>query len=295
MTEDIAALLEGLDEALPPTLWGVCYGFRERNGTLKEEHCIVFLAHQKRTIAALSTQEFVPKEINGIPTDVRGATLVHHVADPGSAFNPLVGGVRMTAEGKAAYSGTLGGVFRHRATGDLVAVTNKHVMSFRLGLVRWWRQHGPVEGYQPMVTAADDIGVTIKQSGDPDCAAIRLNSSRKPPAGTLLRDASGRGELRITSIAQPQVGDLVFKVGARTGYTEGRVTATGPRVTEIRPRLGAEGEISDHGDSGSLWCRQEPGGIAAVGLHYAGTPGRPMIAYAVPMPRVAAFLDIEPL
>jgi hypothetical protein len=290
-------LVKEIASCLPPSLWGVGVGHREYGGEIQNDLRIVFFAHQKRRPSDVADVESVPPQIGGFSTDVRHAHCIYQgIEDASVRFDPLVGGVRITASGKAAYSGTLGGVFRHLPTGALVAVTNRHVMTYNVaGVGLLHGQHGQIDGFQPEVTAADDLGEMFRSSSNLDCAAVRLNSSRAAPLETSLRDARGDGRLRIARIDTPRVNDDVFKVGARTGYTEGRVHVVGAGTMEIRPRDMGPTLIADHGDSGSIWCRREGIDVVAVGLHTGCNKNQPNVLYGIPMQEVAAMLQIAPI
>ncbi len=61
-------------------------------------------------------------------------------------------------------NGTLGGVFRDRATGDLLAITNNHVIGFKNPAIAFFHgQHGVLNGFQPFDVPADDFGVIVKR------------------------------------------------------------------------------------------------------------------------------------
>jgi hypothetical protein len=290
---EVWSLVQELALSLPPSLWAVGIGFKEQEEVFGEDLSIVFFAHTKRDLKDLDHSETVPPDLNGIHTDVRNASRVLHVESAADRFDPLVGGVRMTATGKRNYDGTLSSVFRDRTTGQLVAITNNHVVGFRFGIDSWLHgQSSRIDGFQPAEASLDDFGIVIKRSSEPDCAAVRLNLARSAPGGTLLRDV-GRGQLRVNRISDPNVGDQVFKIGARTDYTEGRVTAISPNGVEISPRRDPSEQITAEGDSGSLWCRWDGNEIAAVALHHSGNRRGPSRAYAAPMTRVAATLDID--
>ncbi len=66
----------------------------------------------------------------------------------------------------------------------------------------------------------------------------------------------------------------VFKVGAHTGYTEGVVKSSGASLVEIHNRDGgATSILSEHGDSGAVWCFETEGSYTAVALHWGAALG----------------------
>lgn len=285
--ERVVALAHQLEENLPPGVWSVGVGLREKAGHLENEICLVFLTHRKRAVGQLTDGEVIPSSIDGIPTDVREMTPSPH-ASPYEKIDPLLGGVSMTVEGKAGFSGTLGGIFRTRQDRRLVAITNRHVV--RLNAFGWLRgQRGRIEAYQPTVSAANQFGSVLQESKWPDCASVVINEQLRG-ARPRLRATDGRPELELAAIGVPRVNDEVFKVGARTGFTEARVTYVSRVDVALNPRVGRTDPISDHGDSGSLWCRQDAEGVVAVALHWGGSSG---VASAHQMVAVQKALDIE--
>jgi len=120
---------------------------------------------------------------------------------------------------------------------------------------------------------------------DLDCAAARLISV------DAIGDILGIGRLRAP--IPPTIGMRVIKSGAETGVTEGRIIGIADEDIEIGPlALPADYELSEGGDSGSVWVDAET--MGPVGLHYRGSDrGMPERAYAKPFNSVLEALKLK--
>ncbi|BFM08636.1 hypothetical protein [Halioxenophilus aromaticivorans] len=86
----------------------------------------------------------------------------------------------------------------------------------------------------------------------------------------------------FTAVRDPKVGDILTKIGGRSGLRRGRVTAIGDyptrydgeiknvRAMYLEPLYETDEHkvLSENGDCGSVWFDANTG--AAVGLHFAG-------------------------
>jgi hypothetical protein len=104
---------------------GVGVGLKnpERDGN---EIAVVVLVEQKKPIAALSAEDLVPPEVNGIRTDVMEVGVIR-AQDSRGRFRPIpcgisVGHYKVTA-------GTLGCIVTDRTTGEKYILSNNHVLA----------------------------------------------------------------------------------------------------------------------------------------------------------------------
>jgi endonuclease G, mitochondrial len=188
--------------------------------------------------------------------------------------NPLRGGISVSREGQYG-PGTLAGVVLDRTTGDPMLLSNWHVF-----VADWWTRPG-VAVYQPgrrdggtfqdLVAryTRDAMGANL------DAAVAAAADSRR-----LSNEQLELGP--VQGLAEPEPGMQVVKSGRQTGITYGEVTGVDGtaklrygfldrvirRVVTIEPIAGA-GEVSDGGDSGSLWL--DAASRACVALHFAGS------------------------
>ncbi|GAB4513192.1 MAG: hypothetical protein OHK0046_13750 [Anaerolineae bacterium] len=112
-----------------PNVVGVAVGYKESNGVLTTEPSLVVLVQQKKPLAGLTEEQQVPREINGVPTDVREVGYIQaQQTDPRSRFRPIIpsgvsiGHYKVTA-------GTLGAMVRDRTTGERLLLSNNHVLA----------------------------------------------------------------------------------------------------------------------------------------------------------------------
>lgn len=106
---------------------GVGIGYKVTGGVKTDQLCLVVMVNKKRKSAALTAQDMVPTEIQGIKTDVIeiGDVVIHKArtdwwrpAPPGVS----IGHVDITA-------GTFGAVVRDVTTGQKLILSNNHVLA----------------------------------------------------------------------------------------------------------------------------------------------------------------------
>jgi hypothetical protein len=109
---------------------GVAVGFKESKGDVSGEVAVVVLVEEKKPLAALSAQDVVPKELEGMKTDVYevGFLRAQQSQNPRQPFRPIipngvsVGHFKVTA-------GTLGTIVKDRVTGERLLLSNNHVLA----------------------------------------------------------------------------------------------------------------------------------------------------------------------
>jgi endonuclease G len=252
------------------------------------------------------TGQSIPKEINGVPTDVIESQYCLHQAwnrwwnTPWAAApprakrcNPLHGGVGISSE-RVHSPGTLGGLVRDRRTGRLMCLSNWHV------LVGFWTVRPPQRIFQPGrsegATVNDTFAILDRDAmmDNLDAAVAYLVGER-----TLVNDQMNLGP--VTGISRAEPGMVVEKSGYKSEITHGWVTeihTTAKMSYDRQTRLIRDvfvidnlgGQVSCGGDSGSLWL--DSGNKHAVGLHFAGTD-RPEQALAMDIQAVLDALEVD--
>lgn len=109
---------------------GVAVGFKEAKGAKTGEVAVVVLVEQKKPLAALSAEDVIPAELDGMRTDVFevGYLRAQQIQDPKSRFRPTVppgvsiGHYKVTA-------GTFGTLVTDRTTGARLILSNNHVLA----------------------------------------------------------------------------------------------------------------------------------------------------------------------
>lgn len=109
---------------------GVAVGFKEEKGATDGELSVVVLVEQKKPLAALSAQDVIPPEVDGMKTDVYevGFLRAQQFQSPRERFRPTIpagvsiGHFKVTA-------GTFGILVTDRTTGDKLVLSNNHVLA----------------------------------------------------------------------------------------------------------------------------------------------------------------------
>ncbi|NOZ00109.1 MAG: hypothetical protein GXP40_13055 [Chloroflexi bacterium] len=110
-----------------PNVVGVGVGYKDVRGEQTGEVCVKVLVRRKLPRAALTSADMVPRELDGIRTDVIQVGDLRALLSPTDRWRPAPGGVsighyRITA-------GTLGCVVRDRESGERLILSNNHVLA----------------------------------------------------------------------------------------------------------------------------------------------------------------------
>lgn len=109
---------------------GVAVGFKESQGQVTDQLALVTLVQEKKPLAALSAEDMIPRELDGIRTDVFeiGFVRAFNAQNPRGRFRPTIpsgvsiGHYKVTA-------GTLGTIVTDRTTGEKLVLSNNHVLA----------------------------------------------------------------------------------------------------------------------------------------------------------------------
>ncbi len=152
---------------------GVAVGFKDDKTAASGEVSVVVLVEQKLPMAALSAADVVPRQVDGVRTDVYevGYLRAFQANNPRSRFRPTIpsgvsiGHYKITA-------GTLGTIVTDRITGEKLILSNNHVLanSNDSQVGDPILQPGAADGGQNPadVVARLQRFVTIRFPGDPD-------------------------------------------------------------------------------------------------------------------------------
>lgn len=113
-----------------PNVVGVAVGLKEHEGQWTDTMALVVLVQQKLPLAALSIADRVPREIDGIQTDVYevGVIRAQQQLPPTSRFRPEIP-AGVSVGHFAITAGTLGAVVKDRMTGEKLLLSNNHVFA----------------------------------------------------------------------------------------------------------------------------------------------------------------------
>ena len=191
-------------------------------------------------------------------------------SSPSDRFSPIKGGIKIANRKLYPEVGTLAAVVRDVYTGDLLLLSNWHVLYAGGGA-------DLDEIVQPRpVGVGNVVAQNLKgiRNASVDCAIARLTGHRRGVPGVH------RVSDRIGGVAQPHVGLRVVKSGVN-GVSRGEVVSTNAEHTlpyddgsftlehQLSIRVDVNSPALGKGDSGSLWM-SDPG-YQAIGLHFGGT------------------------
>ncbi len=276
-----------------PGVTGVDVGFKMQGRQLTDELAVRVHVGRKIPIDALPSKAEAfgesgkPRKLGDFEIDVieaeyglsdrTASVLAPEQVGRIDRVDPLVGGVRV---GNAlASGGTLGAIVWDETDGEVCILSNWHVLCMRADC-----QVGEAI-YQPSLVDGGRRRDTVAQlkrwrlNRNADAALARLTGARP-----YTRDILGLNP--IIGMDEPTLGMQVVKSGRTTDVTKGRIDGLafsftlgyrdGRRQTfddqiHIVPRPPwpeEDYEVSEGGDSGSLWIDEATG--MAVGLHFAG-------------------------
>ena len=310
---EISRVKEASKQALlsKPNVVGVGTGYKVTGGKRTDELCLVTLVRQKVPPAALTTEAMVPRDINGVLTDIIQVGEIRALQRRTDRWRPAPGGVsighyRITA-------GTFGCVVQDRASGARLILSNNHVLanSNDASPGDAITQPGPVDGGQ---LERDTIGHLERfcpiqfnqQPGTCDLAntyasignaiARMLGSHHQvisieanPQATNLVDAAVARPvsdsdilneilEIGVVSgTVTASLGMAVRKSGRTTGFTTGEITVLEATV-DVSYGTGRTARFEDQLVMGPMSQGGDSGSLIvagdslrAVGLLFAGS------------------------
>jgi hypothetical protein len=277
-----------------PGVVDVGVGIKETGGGLTEQVSFRVFVEEKLPESQLPAEQVIPKTIRGFPTDV----IVQREERPLIGFNDendeknysvKVGGIYVGND-KLTGMGTLGCFCRRTSDGATVFLSNHHVLFD--GGATVGAKVGQPQYSESCCCVCNKIGVVVDGDGTTnlDCAIATLDGDVPfiPKIRRIMR-ADGTVELDglIAGSEAPVSGDVVWKVGARTGLTRGTLSQVAPRV-EIHPQAPFT-KIADHGDSGSVVVNVATDNVVAL-LRSIDATGN--LGFATPIPAVLTRLQI---
>jgi len=289
------------DELLAkPGVTGVDIGPKVTNGEPTGRQAIVVYVKKKKPLRQLSAAETIPKEINGIPTDVVEEEIVLQTAavaerdvvlqvDP-TKYPTLQGGISMgpcrsvflsppdvPTAGNYIFVGTLGALVKDRTTGAMMALTNFHVACVDSG----WSvgdtqaQPGRVDGgtcpadkfgslTRAVLSEHVDGSVTTIDTGKAtDCSIVEIGNVKGSATATVGMAVRKRG--RTTGLTYGSVTSVDYSTSIN--YGDGLGTHVLKNQIRVAVDTSKSTQFGDHGDSGSVVVNDDN---KVVGLHFAG-------------------------
>jgi hypothetical protein len=294
---------------------------KEKDGKKTGEQSIVVFVEQKKPTSRLAKGAAIPKEIDGIKTDVQELVIELQPAyrqlddtelfvDPAD-YPTLAGGISIgprrsvfksppdvPAPGNYVFVGTLGAMVRDRATGATMALTNFHVACVNNTWSVGDRQVQPslVDGGAPTGEFGSLTRAALSENID---GAVITVDAAEPWTATVTGIGGVAGSTPAT------VGMAVQKRGRTTEHTFGTVASTdftvsvnygsdvGPRTLRHQIRIDTDTarnpRFSNSGDSGSVILDTNRN---VVGLLFAGATDGSM-TFANPIQAVFDELAVD--
>ena len=248
-------------------------GYKYKAGRIRQEIAIRIHVYRKHSKSLLG-DAVIPREIEGIPTDVIVSHPVKH-SRRGKRFPSLTGGIVIQNIFNPD-RGTLGAVLFNE-NNERVGLSNYHVLFGDKGRAG----DAITQPESAQVIEEDIIGTLVNGVEALDCAIFRLNEMRPADEGILDLCPT------ILDHVTPRIGDAVVKSGVTTEVTFGIIEGRSPdhRLTiSANPRKpNPEKRLASPGDSGALWMIDEGDVHFGVGLHFAAeADGTKAYAYALP-------------
>lgn len=267
-----------------PGCTAVAIGKKIVNGQQSDIDCITVFVRKK---GLYDPPNEIPKEIDGVPTDVveREFSPVPLSTDPFERFDPLIGGISVTAHDIPGGYGTIGCFITSNGTAAAApmqvqpgtyALTNYHVVEdcTRAGHDR--RTYQP--GKQVAPPDRNILGQYIAGIKDDshDCAIVAIGA--RGFANEVPNHPWRIGNRALAGIAAPVVRMKVYKYGATSKHTVGTITHINFNTGGIRNAIYVEGEDGGMwaapGDSGSVIISYDNDTV--VGILFSGDTATPV-------------------
>lgn len=269
---DINATLERHKERLLaiPGCTAVAIGNKIVAGRTQNVHSIVVFVKEKR--GDVDPAQAVPKEIDGVPTDVvqREFDFRPTATNPFARFDPVIGGVSITSYEALSDYGTIGcfitaglAAVPPVIAGTTYLLTNEHVVQVaHLGgdprVIQPGYENTPPHGTKPPTNYAVGNYVSGQRDATHDCAITTTDRNWR---NEVPNHPWQPGNRTLQGTANPALNDRVYKYGATTKHTVGIVMNTNFHAGNIQNAVYITGE------NNGLWCAG--GDSGSVSIRYA--------------------------
>lgn len=234
-------------------------GYKIIGGKKTKQLSFRILVPKKLSPMALG-ENSIPKEIEGLPTDVIEYSYRQEcdTVDPKNIQQELTGGLEIQNSKLSDNWGTLGCIVQQESL--YFGLSCHHVI--------FGPDHNGMNGriYQPS-KGRSSIGIVennlLRFDKSLDCAIFKL-TNRNPSQSMIINGECGI----LAGNKYPVIDDIVYKFGATTGRTAGRIISIGTdhkfSITNIDLD---KTPLSKTGDSGSIWYTKTGNTIKGIGLH----------------------------
>ncbi len=207
-------------------------GLRMKNGSFTSEWALVIYVKQKLPESQLTKEAVLPKEIAGLPVDVQEElNAAYFTSSAGDGLDltkvrPLSCGITISTSSASDHAGTLGCFATRNSDKKPVLVSNYHVLFRNKGLPGI--NEGDNKVYQPLEGSDNQVATVPNGTGSiggaVDCAfGVLVEEGSCFCCKHVIPHANKVGNSPLVGIANAQMGQKVFKLGAKTGPTVGKV------------------------------------------------------------------------
>ncbi|TWV93607.1 hypothetical protein [Chitinophaga pinensis] len=220
-----------------PNVIAVGIGIKESNDTFTDEIAFRVFVEDKKPLSELKPEEVVPSVIAGVKTDVLKPYVVKPRPDVCGTerrtltkHRPLQAGIAISIN-STSY-GTLGWFGRLTADDSVILLTNKHVIGNTANDKVAQPKLGDVSKCCCCECGDDNaIGKVLfgVKNSTVDCAIARIDEEWTAGLNLQITNDATTEVLEVASppTAAAVVGDVVRKIGARSGFTTGVVVHIG--------------------------------------------------------------------
>ena len=250
---------------------GVCISHKKIAGAKTDDVAIQFIVDKKKPPQELSDTSHLPSHIDGIRTDVdEGMGTFRKFFDTHKHHRPLLPGISISNPNYPEYYGTLGcfvtirkgiallpeaTVLLDEIIPGVYLVTNQHVLKYA-------DEEAP-QVHQPDTSLSwfkCAKTVALLNDGSHDCAIARIDN--------CLDCKNLRNEISFEGTKDAELGDVVYKYGAKTNYTEGIISHIHLTTKDEDGDLKTENIVvegpSGAGDSGAVWVHKETNKVISL-------------------------------
>jgi hypothetical protein len=215
---------------------GVAVGYKNQEGATNGDVAVVVLVEQKLPLAALSVGDLVPRELEGMRTDVVEVGFLRAQQTPRERFRPTIpagvsgGHYKITA-------GTLGALVKDRTTNELLILSNNHVLANSNDALKGDAilQPGPMDGgLQPAdIIATLERFVALRYVGDSVETPPVTPTPNPNPTPTPTPTPGGNSSCDIVAVLVALANSVARLVGS-----EQRVAATNAQSLAVAAMTG---------------------------------------------------------
>lgn len=247
--EDMLSQLDSIKATLLKKVGVIAVGIgvKERRGEFTEEISIRVFVDAKRPLKDIAPEDVIPPIIEGFKTDVILPYVIQEDAfverEDTHDYRPIKGGIAIGSKiNPSPYGGTLGW-FGKLADNTPILLTNKHVLYDSTLAINTTKVKVGQHTYSSCcccdcgVIGESIIGI---KNATVDCAIAKINSSETP--NLVITNGATSQTLRVRATAAAVVNGVVRKIGARSGFTTGKVVHIGDAA--VAPTDPAGGAIA---------------------------------------------------